>query len=160
MEKVTYAKAEAYPTPKIALNILKYSESHHTYPVFTRQYEPLKRGHTFHIFTDPREVNWPRPSSRKKIEGVRRKSGRSGMVWGKHLQHIRKINAQFSRTSMLRALPPPFSYAVNGNRQTFPNPTHMAMQETMNWVEFSHSCLWLVTCTVNNFVHARYFINK
>lgn len=34
--------------------------------------------------------------------------------------------------------PPPFSSAVNGKRQTFPNPTDKAMHDSRNSMSFSH----------------------
>lgn len=40
----------------------------------------------------------------------------------------------------IRKAPPPFSYAVNGNRQTLPRPTDMAMQDSRNSLSFPHCC--------------------
>lgn len=38
----------------------------------------------------------------------------------------------------MRKAPPPFSKAVNGNLQTFPRPTDIAMQDKRNSISFPH----------------------
>lgn len=38
----------------------------------------------------------------------------------------------------MRNAPPPLSNAVNGNRQTFPKPTDIAMQDIKNSMSFPH----------------------
>lgn len=38
----------------------------------------------------------------------------------------------------IRNAPPPFSRAVNGNRQTLPKPTDIAMQDIRNSISLPH----------------------
>lgn len=65
----------------------------------------------------------------------------------------------------IRKAPPPFWYAVNGNRHILPRPTDMAMQDSRNSLSFPHCLRSDFRCTKNTCaregikcLHSRSFI--